>query len=372
MNSPLLFTPSSVGPQTLPNRIMISPMCQYSGNDGNTNDWHMAHLGSLALSGAGLLFVEATSVSPEGRITAGCLGLYNEENHQALKRVVDAIRAVSPIKLAIQLGHAGRKASSHRPWEGGALMSAQEGGWDTIAPSALPHKSDETPPKALTTEDIARITADFISATQRARELGFDVIEVHCAHGYLLHEFLSPLSNQRTDDYGGSLENRMRLPLAIFDAVRKAAGPDIAVGARLSATDWAEGGWDLEQSIAFSRQLQAHGADFVDVSSGGVAAHQKITLGPGYQVSFAEAIRKEVSIPVIAVGLITEPQQAEDILREGKADMVALARAFISDPRWPWRAAAALGGKVAGSPPYFRCLPHGFPAIFGDVKTNQR
>ena len=372
MNSSLLFTPITVGPQTLPNRIMISPMCQYSGNDGNANDWHMAHLGSLALSGAGLLFVEATSVSPEGRITAGCLGLYNDENHQSLNRIVHAIRAISPIKLAIQLGHAGRKASSHRPWEGGALMSAQEGGWQTIAPSALPHKADETPPKAMTADDIARITADFISATQRARELGFDVIEVHCAHGYLLHEFLSPLSNQRTDEYGGSLENRMRLPLAIFDAVRKAAGPGIAVGARLSATDWAEGGWDLGQSIAFSRQLQAHGADFIDVSSGGVAAHQKITLGAGYQVPFAEAIRKEVSIPVIAVGLITEPQQAEDILQQGKADIVALARAFISDPRWPWRAAAALGGQVTGAPPYFRCLPHGFPPIFGDVKTNQR
>ncbi len=372
MNPPSLFSPISIGPQTLPNRIMISPMRQYSGNNGNANDWHIAHLGSLALSGAGLLFVEATSVSPEGRITAGCLGLYNDENHQSLKRVVDAVRAISPIKLAIQLGHAGRKASSHRPWEGGALMSAQEGGWQTIAPSALPHKVDETPPKAMTAADIHRVIDDFISATQRARELGFDVIEVHCAHGYLLHEFLSPLSNQRSDEYGGSLENRMRLPLAIFDAVRKAAGHNMAFGVRLSATDWAEGGWDPEQSIAFSRQLQAHGADFVDISSGGVAAHQKITLGPGYQVPFAEAIRKEISIPVITVGLITEPQQAEDIIREGKADIVALARAFISDPRWPWRAAAALGGKVAGSPPYFRCLPHGFPTIFGDVKTNQR
>jgi 2,4-dienoyl-CoA reductase-like NADH-dependent reductase (Old Yellow Enzyme family) len=372
MNAPLLFTPLAVGPLTLPNRIMVSPMCQYSGTNGNANDWHMAHIGSLALSGAGLLFVEATSVSPEGRITAGCLGLYNDENHQSLKRVVDAVRAISPIKLAIQLGHAGRKASSHRPWEGGALMTPQEGGWETIAPSALPHKSDETAPKAMTADDIARLTAEFVATTKRARELGFDVIELHCAHGYLLHEFLSPLSNQRTDQYGGSLENRMRLPLAIFDAVREAAGPDIAVGARLSATDWAEGGWDLEQSIAFSRQLQAHGADFIDVSSGGVAAHQKITIGPGYQVPFAEAIRKAIDIPVIAVGLITEPQQAEDILQQGKADIVALARAFVSDPRWPWRAAAALGGKVAGCPPYFRCLPHGSPPIFGDVTTAQR
>jgi 2,4-dienoyl-CoA reductase-like NADH-dependent reductase (Old Yellow Enzyme family) len=372
MTSPLLFSPITLGSVTLPNRIMISPMCQYSGHDGNANDWHMAHLGSLALSGAGLLFVEATSVSPAGRITAGCLGLYTDDNQRALKRVVDMVRAVSPVKLAIQLGHAGRKASSHRPWEGGALMTADEGGWDTLAPSALPHKAEETPPKAMTADDIDRITTDFITATRRARELGFDVIELHCAHGYLLHEFLSPLSNQRTDAYGGSLENRMRLPLALFDAVRKAAGPDIAVGVRISATDWAEGGWDLEQSIAFSRQLQAHGADFIDVSSGGVAAHQKITLGPGYQVPFAEAIRREISIPVITVGLITEPQQAEEILQSGKADIVALARGFISDPRWAWRAAAALGGKVAGAPPYFRCLPHGSPPIFGDVTTNQR
>ena len=372
MNAPLLFTPLTIGPLTLANRIMISPMCQYSGTNGNANDWHVAHLGSLALSGAGLLFVEATSVSPEGRITAGCLGLYNDDNHQSLKRVVDGLRAISPIKLAIQLGHAGRKASSHRPWEGGALMTPQEGGWENIAPSALPHKSDETPPKAMTIGDIERLTADFVAATKRARELGFDVIELHCAHGYLLHEFLSPLSNQRTDQYGGSLENRLRLPLAIFDAVREAAGPDIAVGVRISATDWAEGGWDLEQSIVFSRELQAHGAAFVDVSSGGVAAHQKIAIGPGYQVPFAEAIRKAIDIPVIAVGLITDPQQAEDILQQGKADIIALARAFISDPRWPWRAAAALGGKVSGPPPYFRCLPQGSPPVFGDVKTNQR
>lgn len=372
MTSPLLFTPLQVGPLTLPNRIIISPMCQYSGQNGNANDWHLAHLSTLALSGAGLLFVEATSVSPEGRITPGCLGLYTEENYQALQRVVETVRAVSPIKLAIQLGHAGRKASSHRPWEGGALMTANEGGWETIAPSAVAHKPDETPPRAMTTQDIERLIADFVRATQRARALGFDAIEIHCAHGYLLHEFLSPLSNQRTDNYGGSLDNRMRLPLQILDAVREAAGPGIAVGARLSATDWADGGWDLEQSLVFSRELEARGADFIDVSSGGLAAHQKITLGPGYQVPFSEAIRKALRIPVITVGLITEAQQAEDILQQGKADIVALARAFVSDPRWPWRAAAALGGTITGAPPYFRCLPPGSPPIFGDVKTNQR
>ena len=372
MNSPLLFTPVALGPLTLANRIMISPMCQYSGNDGNANDWHLAHLGSLALSGAGLLMVEATAVSPEGRITAGCLGLYNDDNQQALQRVVSNVRAISPIKLGIQLGHAGRKASSHRPWEGGALMTAAEGGWETIAPSAVPHKPEEAPPRAMSDADIERLIADFTAATRRARTLGFDAIEIHCAHGYLLHEFLSPLSNQRTDAYGGSLDNRMRLPLRIVDAVREAAGPAIAVGVRLSATDWADGGWDLQQSLIFSLALQARGVDFIDVSSGGLAAHQKITLGPGYQVPFAEAIRKEVRIPVMTVGLITEPQQAEDILQQGKADIIALARAMVSDPRWPWRAAAALGGTVAGAPPYFRCLPQGSPPVFGDVRTAQR
>ena len=372
MTTPLLFTPIQLGPVHLPNRIMISPMCQYSAVDGNVNEWHHAHLGSLALSGAGLLFIEATSVSPEGRITLGCVGLYNDDNFSALKKLVDYLRAVSPIKLAIQLGHAGRKASSRRPWEGAELMTPDEGGWKTYAPSALAYKEGELIATELSKQQMTDLLNSFANSTRRARELGLDVIEVHAAHGYLLHQFLSPISNTRTDEYGGSLENRMRFVLEAYKTVREAAGTGIAVGARLSATDWVDGGWDVEQSIVLSQRLESMGADFLDISSGGVSPHQKITLGPGYQVPFAEKIKAAVKIPVITVGLITEPKQAEAILEQGKADMVALARAMIADPRWPWRAAAELGGSVSGSPQYYRCLPSGYTSVFGAVKTAQR
>ncbi len=372
MTAPLLFSPITLGPLTLPNRLMISPMCQYSAVDGDMTDWHRAHLGSLALSGAGMLCIEATAVSPEGRITPGCVGLYQPSNVAAMKAVVDSIRAVSPIRLAIQLGHAGRKGSSRRPWEGGALMTPAEGGWETVSASAVPHKPDELAPVALSTARIRELVKAFAEGARHARQLGLDAIEVHAAHGYLAHQFLSPLANQRTDDYGGSLENRMRFALEIFAAAREAAGPGMAVGVRLSATDWVEGGWDVDQSIELCKRLQALGADFLDVSSAGVSSQQKITLGPGYQVPFAERIRKEVSVPVMTVGLITEAKQAEDILASGKADMIAIARAVIADPRWPWRAAAELGGKVAGAPQYYRCLPSGFPPVFGDVHTAQR
>lgn len=372
MTSPLLFSPFKLGSQTLSNRIMISPMCQYSADDGNANDWHLTHLGSLAISGAALLCVEATAVSVEGRITHGCLGLYNDANQAALKKTVDAIRAISPVKLGIQLSHAGRKASSQRPWEGGALIPVADGGWQALAPSAIAHKPEEAAPTAMTSEDIAKVIRDFAAATVRAKALGFEVIEVHFAHGYLLHEFLSPLANQRTDEYGGSLENRMRLALQVFEAVRAAAGPDIAVGARLSATDWVEGGWDVAQSIELGKKLQTLGADFLDISSGGLLPLQKIPLGPGYQVPLAAQIKAAVSLPVISVGLITEPAQAEQILQQGEADMIALARAFLSDPRWPWRAAAALGGTVTAPQQFYRCLPAGSPAIFGAISTAQR
>ncbi len=371
MTSPLLFTPARIGHVSLPNRIMVSPMCQYSAEDGNANEWHRAHLSTLALSGAGLLCIEATATSPEGRITHGCLGLYNDANEAALADVIATLRRATPARLAIQLGHAGRKASSHRPWEGGALIPSDDGGWQTIAPSALPHKPGEEAPQAMSLADIERVKQDFISAARRAARLGIDVIEIHAAHGYLLHQFLSPLANQREDAYGGSLENRMRLTLEIVEAVRQAI-PDVALGARLSATDWVDGGWDVEQSIVLAQRLQALGADFIDVSSGGVSPDQKIVIGPGYQVAFAARVRQAVSIPVMTVGLITEPQQAEDILQAGQADIVALARAFIADPRWPWRAAAALGGQLDGLPQYYRCLPAGSPRIFGDVLTAQR
>lgn len=372
MTSPLLFTPITIGPVPLPNRIMVSPMCQYSARHGIANAWHSAHLGTLALSGAGLLCIEATAVSPEGRITPGCLGLYSNESAAAMKHLVDTLRAASGVKLMLQIGHAGRKASSAAPWNGGALLSPADGGWDTIAPSAKPHKPGETPPRAMTHADIERVTADFVSAAKRAKAIGFDAIEVHAAHGYLLHEFLSPLANARDDEYGGSLENRMRLVLQVFAAVRDAVGPGIALGARVTGSDWVDGGWDIADCVELCKQLEAAGADFVDVSSGGVSPLQKIAIGPGYQVGFAEQVKRAVGIPVNTVGLITEAQQAEDILQSGRADMVALARALILDPRWPWRAAAALGGRIDGHPQYYRSMPASFPKIFGDALTNQR
>jgi len=367
-----LFSPIQLGPLSLANRIMVSPMCQYSASAGNAVDWHLIHLGSLAISGAGLLCVEATAVTAEGRITPGCLGLYSDENQAALQRVVTALRSVSAIPLAIQLSHAGRKASSRAPWDGGTLIPEGQGGWLPLAPSALPQRPDEPAPRAMTTADIRDVVASFALAARRARELGFQAIELHMAHGYLVHQFLSPLSNRRTDDHGGSLDNRMRLALEVFQAVAQAAGPAIPVGVRLSATDWVEGGWDVAQTIAVARRLEALGCAFLDISSGGISYQQKIPLAPGYQVPFAAQVRREVGIPVVTVGLITQPAQAEDILAEGSADIVAMARGFLHDPRWPWRAAAELGGVVVPPKQLLRSLPPGHPPIFGDVRIGQR
>jgi 2,4-dienoyl-CoA reductase-like NADH-dependent reductase (Old Yellow Enzyme family) len=370
-----LFSPLNLGPLALPNRIMISPMCQYSAVDGEPTAWHFAHLGSLAMSGAGLLCLEATAVVAEGRITPGCLGLWSSAHEAALQPLVQSLRAISKVPLALQLSHAGRKASSRSPWEGGTLIDPEdpaEGGWLPSAPSALPQKPGEAPPREMSAADIDEVITAFAQSAQRARRLGFDAIELHMAHGYLMHQFLSPLSNQRSDAFGGSLENRMRLPLAVFSAVREAAGPGIPVGVRLSATDWAEGGWDLAQTLVVSKRLEALGCDFLDISSGGISHQQKIPLGPGYQVPFAQAVKQAVGIPVVTVGLITEPQQAEDILAQGQADMVALARGFLFDPRWPWRAAAALGGTVVPPPQLLRSLPHGHAPIFGELRIGQR
>lgn len=367
-----LFTPIRLGPLELRNRIMVSPMCQYSAVDGLPVDWHGVHLGNLAISGAGLLCLEATAVAPDGRITPGCLGLYSDAHQAALGRLLQSLRAVSPIPLALQLCHAGRKASSRTPWDGGALLDPAEGGWVPQGPSAIPQKPVESPPRAMDTADIRQVTADFAQATRRARELGFDAIELHMAHGYLLHQFLSPLSNQRDDDYGGSFENRIRLPLEVLRAVLEAAGPGIPVGVRLSATDWVEGGWDPQQTVALAPRLEALGCAFLDISSGGISHLQQIPVGPGYQVPFAEQVKRAVGIPVVSVGLITDPQQAEAILEQGKADMVAMARGLLHDPRWPWRAAAELGGTVIAPKQFLRCLPRGSPPIFGDVRIGQR
>jgi 2,4-dienoyl-CoA reductase-like NADH-dependent reductase (Old Yellow Enzyme family) len=373
---PRLFEPITLRGLTLPNRIMVSPMCQYSAVDGSATDWHVAHLGSLALSGAGLLCLEATAVTAEGRITPGDLGLYSDDNEQALARVVGTLRAAAPIKLAIQLGHAGRKASSHAPWDGGKLVPIGQGGWPPAAPSAVPHADGESAPRAFALDELPRLREAFGNAARRAARLGFDAIELHCAHGYLLHQFLSPVSNRRDDAYGGSLANRMRFPLEAFDAVRAAFPADRPVGVRVSATDWLEGSapesWTVESTVEFGRALKERGCDWLDVSSGGISPRQKIMPGPGYQVPFAEIVRTETGLPTIAVGLITEPRQAEAILEAGRADMVALARAFLYDPRWPWHAAAALGGQVDGPRQYWRSLPREAGPIFGNITFGQR
>lgn len=367
-----LFSPLQLGPLTLPNRIMISPMCQYCAVEGNPIAWHFGHLGSLAMSGAGLLCMEATGVSAEARITPGCLGLYNDNNQAELQRLVDSVRAISRIPLALQLSHAGRKASSRTPWDGGSLILPAEGGWLPYGPSAVAHKPDEPPPHAMTAADIRHVIDSFAQAARRARAIGFDAIELHMAHGYLLHQFMSPLSNQRDDKYGGSLENRMRLAVEVLEAVLEASGPEMPVGVRLSATDWVDGGWDITQTVELSRRLEAAGCAFLDISSGGLAHQQKIPIGPGYQVRFAAEVKSAVKIPVVTVGLITDPGHAEQIVLEGQADIVALARGFLHDPRWPWRAAAQLGGTVVPPRQLLRCLPHGHAPIFGNVRIGQR
>jgi 2,4-dienoyl-CoA reductase-like NADH-dependent reductase (Old Yellow Enzyme family) len=367
-----LFSPITLRGVTLPNRVVVSPMCQYSSQDGKANEWHMVHLGTLALSGAGMLCIEATAVEATGRITPGDLGLYDDATEAALKPVLAAIRKHAKVAVTMQLAHAGRKASSREPWNGGQQISLADGGWLADAPSALPHKQGEAAPRAIDDTGLARIRDAFVDTAKRAVRLGIDGFEIHAAHGYLLHQFLSPIANQRTDRYGGALENRMRFPLDVFDAVRAAVPTDKPVGIRVSATDWVEGGWDLDQTIVFAHELKRRGVDWIDVSSGGVSPLQKIALGPGYQVPFAGAVKQATGLPTIAVGMITEARQAEDIIASGKADMVALARAMLYDPRWPWHAAAALGGTVSAPPQYWRSQPSTQKALFGDTSFGAR
>jgi 2,4-dienoyl-CoA reductase-like NADH-dependent reductase (Old Yellow Enzyme family) len=367
-----LFSPYSIGSLHLKNRIVIAPMCQYSAVDGAATDWHQIHLGHLALSGAGLLIIEATAVEDIGRITPGCLGLWSDATESALKRVLQAVRAHSRMPIAIQLGHAGRKASSHVPWQGGQLIAPEQGGWRPVAPSALPQLDGEAPPLALDEAGLQRIVAAFVDAALRAHRLGLDAIELHAAHSYLLHQFLSPISNVRSDAYGGSLQNRMRFPLQVFEAVRAALPAATPLGVRLSATDWVDGGWDPPQSLVFARALLSRGLSFLHVSSGGVSPQQKIPIGPGYQVGLAETLRRETGLPTLAVGLITEAEQAEAIVASGQADLVALARAMLFDPRWPWHAAAQLGATVEAPPQYWRSQPRGMANLFGDVRIGMR
>ncbi|WP_250437275.1 NADH:flavin oxidoreductase/NADH oxidase [Caballeronia sp. ATUFL_F2_KS9A] len=365
MSQPALFQPARLRNLTLANRIVIAPMCQYSAEDGCMNDWHLIHLGQLALSGAALLTIEATAVLPEGRITYADVGLWNDETEAALKRTLDGIRRWSDMPVAIQLSHAGRKASTDVPWEGGAQIPADHAhGWQTEAPSSVAYEDGEAPPVALDAAGLARIRDAFTAAATRAARLGIDLVQIHAAHGYLLHQFLSPLSNRRDDEYGGSLENRMRFPLEVFDAVRAAFPAERPVTIRVSGTDWVDGGWDIEQTVAFAKALEARGCDAVHVSSGGLHPAQKIPVGPSYQVPLARAVKQAVGMPVIAVGLITGIEQAEAIVGTGDADMIALARTALYDPRWPWHAAAELGAQVRAPKQYLRSQPHQYRHLF--------
>jgi len=326
-----LFSPLQIKNITLKNRIVISPMCQYSATDGFANDWHLVHLGSRANGGASLIIQEATSVSAEARISPGDLGIWKDEHIEKLKSITSFISDHGAIP-GIQLAHAGRKASVSEPWNGNVKLSYEEGGWETFAPSAIGYHENERQPTALDTTGIAKIIADFTAAAKRAIEAGYKVIELHGAHGYLLHQFLSPLSNKRTDEYGGSFENRIRFTLEVVEAVQSVWPAEFPLFVRISATDWADGGWDIEESIKLSAILKEKGVDLIDVSSGGLVSHQKIALGPNYQVPFAERIKKEAGIITGAVGLITEAAQAEAIITEGKADLVLFARESLRDP----------------------------------------
>ena len=367
-----LFTSARLGSIELPNRIVVSPMCQYCARDGQANSWHLAHLGGLAQSGAGMLVVEATAVEPAGRITPGCLGLWGDATEAALRPVVSLVRENSDIVFAMQIAHAGRKASSAVPWDGGALLGSGEGGWTTYGPSATPQKDGETAPVALDLDGLARIRQRFVETAKRAARLGFDALEIHAAHGYLLHEFLSPVSNQRTDAYGGSLQNRMRYVLEVYEAVREVFPAGKPVGVKISATDWMDGGWDIEQSVVLSDALKSRGVAWITASSGGISPLQKITAGPGYQVPFAERIKAETGVTTMAVGLVAEPRQAEEIVASGKADFVAIARGMLYDPRWAWHAAAELGGTVSAAPQYWRAPPHGYANLFGNIVHGAR
>ena len=340
-----LFAPLTVRGVTLRNRIVVSPMCEYSSEDGFANDWHVVHLGSRAVGGAGLIITEAAAVVPEGRISPADLGIWKDEHIEVLARITSFLREQGAV-AGIQLAHAGRKASSARPWEGGRQIRPEDGGWIPAAPSPLPFRESEVTPHELDRAGIRHVIDAFAAATKRALAAGFEVVEIHAAHGYLLNEFLSPLANVRTDEYGGSFENRIRLTLEVTEAVRAAWPGHLPLFLRISATDWVEGGWDLPQSVELAKRLEPLGVDLIDCSSGGTSRDQKIAVTPGYQVPFAETIRREAGIATGAVGLITEPAQADAIIAGGKADVVLIARQMLRDPYWPLHAAKALGVDV--------------------------
>jgi 2,4-dienoyl-CoA reductase-like NADH-dependent reductase (Old Yellow Enzyme family) len=349
----VLLSPLSLREVTLRNRIAVSPMCQYSAEGGVPTDWHLVHLGSRAVGGAGLVLAEASAVTAEGRISPADTGIWSDEQADAWARVARFVAEQGAV-AGIQLAHAGRKASTDAPWRGGRPLTEGEGGWQPVAPSPLPFAAGYSVPRELDGDDIERVVGAFRDAAWRAERAGFQVVEIHMAHGYLLHQFLSPLSNRRTDEYGGSLDNRMRLPLAVARAVRDAFPVDRPVFARISATDWVPGGWDLEQSVELARALGEHNVDLVDCSSGGSAPDAKVPLGPGYQVPFAAAIRERAAVATGAVGMITEPAQAEAIVASGQADLVFLAREMLREPYWPLRAARELGAPIDWPQQYLR------------------
>jgi 2,4-dienoyl-CoA reductase-like NADH-dependent reductase (Old Yellow Enzyme family) len=351
-----LFAPLQLRGLTLRNRIGVSPMCQYSSTDGYANDWHLVHLGGLATGGAGLVFCEAAAVTAEGRISPQDLGIWDDAHIPLLRRITDFMRAQGTA-AGIQLAHAGRKASTRRPWEGGGLVPAREGGWDVVAPSDIAFADNYPLPHALTLGGIARVVEAFREAARRALTAGFQVAEVHAAHGYLLHEFLSPLANQRTDEYGGAFANRTRLTMEVSAAVRQVWPDEWPVFVRISATDWAEGGWNLDETVQLATQLKALGIDVIDCSSGGLVSHQRIEIGPSYQVPFARRVKHDAGIATAAVGLITSPEQAEAIVADGDADMVLMARELLRNPRWPLAAAHKLGTTTPWPSQYERARP---------------
>ncbi|MGF6771867.1 2,4-dienoyl-CoA reductase-like NADH-dependent reductase (Old Yellow Enzyme family) [Paraburkholderia sp. GAS199] len=366
MAKPALFTPIKLGKLDLKNRIVIAPMCQYSAIDGCMNDWHLVHLGHLAISGAALLTIEATAVVPEGRITYADVGLYDDRTEAAMRRTLEAIRHCSDIPVAIQLSHAGRKASTEVPWKkAGQFAPGSTLGWQTEGPSDVAYAEGHFAPTALDRDGLLRVRDAFVAAARRADRIGIDAIQLHVGHGYLLHQFISPLSNRRTDQYGGSVENRIRYPLEVFCAIRDAFPANKTVTVRISATDWVEGGWDLEQTITFAQAIEKLGCDAIHITSGGLHPDQKIPVGPNYQVPLARAVKQAVQkMPVIAVGLITEFEQAEAIIGTGDADLIAIARAILYDPRWPWHAAAELGARIHAPSPYHRSQPRRFKDLF--------
>jgi 2,4-dienoyl-CoA reductase-like NADH-dependent reductase (Old Yellow Enzyme family) len=353
----VLFSPLRLRGLELENRVVVAPMCQYSARDGRMVDWHLMHLGQYALSGAALVMTEMTDVEPQGRIGPGCVGLYSDETEAAMRRVVEFCRQHGRARLGVQLAHSGRKSSVLPPWEGRRSLPVAEGGWQPVAPSPVRAFEDGMAPRELSRDDIAALIGRFVDAVRRAVRIGFDLVELHGAHGYLIHQFLSPVTNLRSDEYGGSLENRMRFPLELFAAMRAAWPESKPLGIKLSALDWLDGGWTMEESITFCGRLRALGCDFAVVSSGGIVWDEKIPVAAGFQVPFAAEIRRRTGMPVTAVGLITEAAQAERIVAAGDADLVSLARGMLWNPRWTWHAAAALGAEMAFPPQYSRAQP---------------